>query len=153
MSKDWGSAHYRIANYVILRDKISGKEFVVFNTHLDHVSEQARVNGIQVVLNKIAEFGGLPAMLMGDFNAKPSSETISFTKTSFDDAHDIAISKDEGATYHAWGTKINNERIDFIMLSKGDAAVSEYRILNNYHEEEKAYSSDHTSIYIKMQFN
>ena len=44
MSKDWGSAHYRICIYVILKDVASGKEFVVFNTHLDHKSTEARVN-------------------------------------------------------------------------------------------------------------
>ncbi|MBQ5708214.1 MAG: hypothetical protein IIV69_08085 [Peptococcaceae bacterium] len=61
MSKDWGSACYRVCGYVILTDKASGKDFVVFNTHLDHVSDEARIKGIQVVLDKIAQFGGLPA--------------------------------------------------------------------------------------------
>ncbi len=153
MSKDWGSAHYRVANYVILRDKASGNEFIVFNTHLDHVSDTARINGIKVVLDKIAEFGNLPAMLMGDFNAKPSSETITSTKDSFDDAHDIASEADEGPTYHAWGTQPNRERIDYIMISKDTATVSEYRVLDNYDKENEAYSSDHASIYIKLQFN
>ena len=46
MSKDWGAAHYRICSYVILKDNTTGKEFVVFNTHLDHESEEARINGI-----------------------------------------------------------------------------------------------------------
>ncbi len=66
MSKDWGSSHYRICSYVILKDNASGNEFVVFNTHLDNVSDEARINGIQVVLDKIKEFGSRPAILMGD---------------------------------------------------------------------------------------
>ena len=150
MSKDWGAAHYRIATYVIFKDRASGREFVVFNTHLDHVSEEARINGIQVVLDKIEEFGGLPAFLMGDLNAYPDEETILFTHESFDDAHVIAENKDEGATFHKWGTKKNDndKRIDYIMISKGDAVVSEYRIVNNLHGD--AYSSDHSSIYIKV---
>ena len=41
MSKDWDSACYRICSYVILKEKQTGLEFVVFNTHLDHVSEEA----------------------------------------------------------------------------------------------------------------
>ena len=150
MSKDWGAAHYRIATYVILKDKESGEQFVVFNTHLDHVSEEARINGIQVVLDKIEEFGGLTAFLMGDLNAYPDEQTIIFTHESFDDAHVIAKSKDEGATFHKWGTKKNDnsKRIDYIMISKGDAIVNEYRIVNNKHGD--AYSSDHSSIYIKV---
>ena len=150
MSKDWGAAHYRIATYVILKDRASGREFVVFNTHLDHVSEEARINGIQVVLDKIEEFGGLPAFLMGDLNAYPDEETILFTHDSFDDAHVIAEKRDDGATFHKWGTKAdgNDKRIDYIMISKGDAIVNEYRIVNNKHGD--AYSSDHSSIYIKV---
>lgn len=153
MSKDWGAAHYRIATYVILKDRASGREFVVFNTHLDHVSEEARINGIQVVLDKIEEFGGLPAFLMGDLNAYPDEETILFTHDSFDDAHVIAENRDDGATFHKWGTKAdgNDKRIDYIMISKGDATVSEYRIVNNKHGD--TYSSDHYSIYIKVKLN
>lgn len=153
MSKDWGSAHYRVCTYLILRDKISGDEFVVFNAHLDHASEEARINGIQVVLDKIDEFGGRPAFLMGDLNAHPDEETIIFTHESFDDAHVIAEEKDEGATYHKWGTKPNNndDRIDYIMISKGDATVHEYRIVNNLHGD--AYSSDHSAIYVKVTLN
>lgn len=149
MSKDWGSAHYRICIYVILRDKASGQEFVVFNTHLDHVSDEARIEGIKVVLDKIAEFGDLPAFLMGDLNAEPDSKTILSTKDAFDDAHDIADVADDGATFHKWGTKLNNDRIDYIMISKDKSIVSEYRIVNNCHDG--VYSSDHSSIYIKVK--
>ena len=147
MSKSWNSSHYRIAVYVILREIESGREFVVFNTHLDNVSDEARINGIAVVLDKIAEFGNIPAFLMGDLNAEPDSTTIQSTKESFDDAALIAESADEGATYHAWGTEPDHERIDYVMISRGDADVSEYRIVNNLHDG--VYSSDHASIYIK----
>ncbi len=149
MSKDWGAAHYRVCTYIILRDKATGDEFIVFNTHLDHVSDEARINGIRVVLDKIAEFGGRTSFLMGDLNAEPDSETIESTKESFDDAHNIATVADEGATYHAWGTKFYRERIDYIMISKDKATVSEYRIVNNLHGD--AYSSDHAAIYIKVK--
>lgn len=149
MSKDWGAAHYRICTYIILKDKSNGNEFIVFNTHLDHVSDEARIEGIRVILNKIAEFGGRPAFLMGDMNAKPSSLTIQSTKDAFDDAHDIALLADEGPTYHKWGTQLDRERIDYIMISKGISEVSEYRIVDNCHNG--VYSSDHSSIYIKVK--
>ena len=149
MSKDWGAAHYRICTYIILKDKSNGNEFIVFNTHLDHVSDEARIEGIKVVLDKIAEFGDRPAFLMGDMNAKPSSLTIQSTKDAFDDAHDIALLADEGPTYHKWGTQLDRERIDYIMISKGISEVSEYRIVDNCHNG--VYSSDHSSIYIKVK--
>ena len=77
-----------------------------------------------MVLDKIAEFGDRPAFLMGDMNAKPSSLTIQSTKDAFDDAHDIALLADEGPTYHKWGTQLDRERIDYIMISKGISEVS-----------------------------
>ena len=149
MSKDWGSEHYRICVYVILRDIESGKEFAVFNTHLDHTSDLARINGIKVVLDKISEFGNLPAYLMGDLNAKENSETILSTKESFDDAKLIAEKTDDSPTFHSWGQAADPRRIDYIMISKGDAEVYEYGVVNNLHGD--AYSSDHSSIYIKTK--
>ena len=149
MSKDWGSEHYRICVYVILRDLDTGKEFAVFNTHLDHTSDLARINGIQVVLDKITEFGDIPAYLMGDLNAKENSETIQSTKDNFDDAKLIAGKTDDSPTFHGWGEAADPRRIDYIMISKGDAEVIEYGVLNNLHDE--GYSSDHNAIYIKTK--
>ena len=147
MSKDWGSEHYRICVYVILKDLTTGKEFAVFNTHLDHTSDLARINGIKVVLDKITEFGDIPAYLMGDLNAKEDSETIQSTKDSFDDAYKIAEKSDDSPTFHGWGEAADPRRIDYIMISKGDAEVSEYAVIDNLHGD--IYSSDHSAIYIK----
>lgn len=149
MSKDWDSAHYRICIYVILKDISSGKEFVVFNTHLDHKSYDARVNGIQVVIDKIAEFGNIPAYLMGDLNAEEDSKTIEFTKERFDDSMRISPITEETVTYHNWGNAEVSKRIDYIMVSKNGIDVLEYHVLDNCHSG--VYSSDHASIYIKTQ--
>ena len=149
MSKDWGSEHYRICVYVILRDVVTDKQFAVFNTHLDHTSDEARINGIAVVLDKIAEFGDLPAYLMGDMNAKENSKTIESTKDSFDDANKISVITEDTATFHGWGKAADPRRIDYILISKGDAEVYEYHVVNNLHDG--IYSSDHASIYIKTK--
>ena len=149
MSKDWGSEHYRICVYVILSDLKTGKEFAVFNTHLDHTSDLARINGIQVVLDKIAEFGDVSSYLMGDMNAKEDSKTMLSTHDSFDDAKIIATVTEDTPTFHGWGDAADPRRIDYILISKNDADVLEYHVVNNLHE--KGYSSDHSSIYIKTK--
>ena len=151
MSKDWGSEHYRICVYVILKELSTGNEFAVFNTHLDHVSDEARINGIKVVLDKISEFGDLPAILMGDLNAKDDTETMQAAYESFDDSMKIAEVSDAAPTYHNWGNLANAKRIDYILTGKGDATVSEYHVLDNCHNG--IYSSDHSSIYAKIKFN
>ena len=149
MSKDWGSEHYRICVYLRLRETESGREFLVFNTHLDHTSDLARINGIAVVLDKIAEFGDIPAYLMGDLNAKENSKTIQSTKDNFDDAKLISPITEDTATFHGWGEAEDPRRIDYILISKGDAEVYEYHVVNNLHGD--IYSSDHASIYIKTK--
>ena len=147
MSKDWGSEHYRIAVYVLLRDRTTGKEFAVFNTHLDNKSEEARINGIKVVLDKIKELGDVPAYLFGDLNATENSETIRSTLSDFLDSTKIAPVTENTPTYHGWGNAEVAKRIDYILVSRGDANVSEYHVLDNNHDG--VYSSDHSSIYIK----
>ncbi len=147
MSKDWGSEHYRICIYVVLREIASGKEFAVFNTHLDHTSNEARINGIQVVLDKIEKFGDIPAFLMGDMNAKENSETMEYAYESFDDAKLISPITEDTPTFHGWGEAEDPRRIDYILISKGDAEVLEYHVINNLHDGE--YASDHSPIYIK----
>ena len=48
---------------------MAGKEFHVYNTHLDHKFEQARAAQLQVIMKHIAEHTqDAPTFLMGDFN-------------------------------------------------------------------------------------
>ena len=100
-------------------------------------------------MEKIRELGSLPSILMGDLNATPESETILSTNEAFDDAAVLAQTRDSGATYHAFGKEPDRERIDYFLLSKGDFAVSEYRIVDNGRSGE--YSSDHAPIYIRLR--
>ena len=147
MSKDWNSACYRVCSYVKLRQLNTNKEFVVFNTHLDHVSDEARINGIKVVLDKINELGDVPSYLMGDLNAKPNSKTLKSVYEFFEDGQVVADITTDGATYQKWGEKLNNERIDYIVSSIGKTNIYEYGIVDTLYEG--VYPSDHFPIYIK----
>ena len=147
MSKDWNSACYRVCSYVKLRQLNTNKEFVVFNTHLDHVSDEARINGIKVVLDKINELGDVPAYLMGDLNAKPNSKTLKSVYKFFEDGQVVADITTDGATYQKWGEKLNSERIDYIVASIGKTNIYEYGIVDTLYDG--VYPSDHFPIYIK----
>ena len=61
----------RIALWVILKDKLTQKEILVINTHLDHISEAARQEGMSVLLeelkDKIEQFN---TVILGDFNSE-----------------------------------------------------------------------------------
>lgn len=149
MSKDWGAAHYRICSYVILTEKESGKDFVVFNTHLDHVSDEARIKGIQVVLDKIAQFGGMPAVIMGDFNALEGSETYKSATEHFLDAQYAAAETMEGHTYQNWGNPEKFKRLDYFMISKEGWTARRYAIVQPVHDG--VYVSDHCPIVVELE--
>ena len=144
MSKDWGSACYRICSYARLKDNSSEKEFVIFNTHLDHVSDEARIKGIQVVLNKIEEFGSIPAILMGDLNAVEDSETYRSATTNFDDVKYQTENTMTSCTFQNWGTELDRECIDYILTSKGDFEVDSYKVITDTYDGD--YTSDHFPI-------
>ena len=148
MSKDWGAAHYRICSYVILTDKASGKDFVVFNTHLDHVSDEARINGIRVVLDKIRAFGSLPAVIMGDLNALEGSATYISATENFLDARYAAEETTDSYTYQNWGNMENSQRIDYFMVSKTGFGIHRYSVLTHTHDG--VYASDHCPIVLTL---
>ena len=82
--KSWKTACPRIATWGLFKDKKTGKEFIYYNTHLDHVSELARINGIKLLVKHAKENAkGKPLIISGDFNAKPTSETYATAKDSY----------------------------------------------------------------------
>lgn len=148
MSKDWGAMCYRICSYAILLEKDSGKKLVVFNTHLDHVSDEARINGIGVVLDKIKQFGSLPSIIMGDFNATEDSKTYKAATKNFDDAKYKTDKTQKGATYQGFGEALDSENIDYFMISKTEIKVNEYKIITKTYDG--VYTSDHFPIYLNI---
>ena len=149
MSKSWGAQYNRVCSYVILTDKASGEDFVVFNTHLSHVSDEARINGIGVVLDKIAEFGSLPAVIMGDFNALEGSVTYNNVTENFIDAQKVAEKTSDSHTYQNWGNPEKFQRIDYFMVSKTGFKVNSYNVLSGIHDG--VYSSDHCPITLEVE--
>ena len=149
MSKGWGAACYRVCSYVILKQKSDGRDLVVFNTHLDHVSEEARINGIRLVLQKIEQFGGMPAVIMGDLNATENSETYRSATALFLDAKYQTDDSDSGATYQNFGAATEGENIDYFLISKTGIDVLQYRVLRDTYDG--VYPSDHFPIRLEMK--
>lgn len=144
MSKDWGAACYRICTYVILEDIKSEKQFVIFNTHLDHISDKARINGIAVVLDKIEKFGSLPSLIMGDFNCEEDSETYRAVTENFLDAKYQTENTMTSCTYQNFGKALDRNCIDYFMISKEGFKVNSYKVSTDTYDG--VYASDHFPI-------
>ncbi len=76
-SKSWNTACTRICTYGTFLDKTTKNIFVFANTHLDHVSAKAQLNGIRLIIKRLKAIPGhLPVIVTGDFNAFPDSPPV-----------------------------------------------------------------------------
>lgn len=68
-SKSWDAAITRVASWGTFRDLKSNKEFLMINTHFDHIGVEARKNSaalLKQMAGKIAK--DFPLVITGDFN-------------------------------------------------------------------------------------
>lgn len=153
ISKGWDAAYNRICTYGLFKDKITKRQFWVFNTHLDHVGDEARTKGIELILKKIKEVNSknYPVIFMGDFNSEPESERIINLKRDMDDARTISKQQPFGPSGTFNGFNHNEavpKLIDYIFLSKNNFEVLKYAILSD--SKDLKYPSDHFPVYIEI---
>lgn len=153
MSKSWGASEYRICSYVILFDKKNKLEIAIFNTHLDHKSEEAQIKGIEIIYNKINEMENIPTILLGDFNVTEEMITYDFIRQYFTDTkyEAISYSTGHGSTYQNWGQELGNLPIDYIMVSPQVFLVEYYEILEQTYSG--VYPSDHFPVWVELKSN
>ncbi len=77
-SRGWDAALPRVASWLTLRDRRTGHEFLMVNTHFDHMGPEARLESAHLMTRKIDELarvGGArrPVIFTGDFNCRPDS--------------------------------------------------------------------------------
>ena len=69
-SMSWGTACTRICSWVLLRDRQTGLCLCFANTHTDHQSAEARLEGMRLIIRRMGEFApsGTPVIFTGDHN-------------------------------------------------------------------------------------
>lgn len=152
-SKGWDAAIVRICTWVRLYDKWNKKEFMVFNTHYDHVGVQARIESAKLIKKKIQEIAPkLPVVLTGDLNVTPETEAIATIKTFLSDTKEVSIEPAYGpeGTFNSfkWNAPLK-EKIDYIFVNKG-FKVQKFGVLSD--SKDKRYPSDHLPIMARLFF-
>ncbi len=72
----WDAACVRIATWAIFTDRTTGVRFLHLNTHLDHRGIHAQLESVKLLQTFLAnQHPTLPAIITGDFNCTPGSET------------------------------------------------------------------------------
>ncbi len=151
-STSWGSSFPRICTYVVLEELSTGSTFAVFNSHLDHKSEEARLNSIQMVVDKIAELGDIPAIFMGDFNGSESSSVYSEATNYFIDAKYQAAETMSSPSFNGFGTVAADDMawlLDYCFYTENDFTALSYQILNT--TANGTYRSDHYPLVCTLQ--
>ena len=141
--KSWKTACPRIATWGLFKDKKTGKEFIYYNTHLDHVSELARINGIKLLVKHAKENAkGKPLIISGDFNAKPTSETYATAESLLNNTEKVSLTPHVGPvqTFHGFGRYVRDYPIDFIFVSD-DIQVFFHKTIDTKFPE--GFPSDH----------
>ncbi|RFT14783.1 MAG: endonuclease/exonuclease/phosphatase family protein [Candidatus Saccharicenans subterraneus] len=153
-SRGWDAACERIVTWAIFREKRSGRKLVFFNTHFDHVGQEARRQSAGLLLNKIKELAGnLPVIVSGDFNATPDSEPVRIILDNgllVDSRGSAAAVAGPSWSFHGFGRVPEEERqlIDFIFTSH-HFRVLEYQ--NIFEEIGDTYYSDHNPVLVRLR--
>lgn len=154
-SSSWGSAFPRICTWGIFSLKEQGDlKFAVYNTHLDHISDLARLNGAHVIKERLRkQFANhpMPVILMGDLNAEPDSPVIQYLRDNANEAAivDVSTTLTEPIckTFHAFREDTSGESIDYIFVSP-DITVEQVTVDRTKHLGK--YPSDHFPVIARL---
>jgi len=153
ISVGWDAALERICTYGLFKDRITKKEFWVFNTHFDHIGVIAREKSSGLILKRIKKINrqSLPVILMGDFNSIPNSPPVKEIITELSDALQISLQKLHGprGTFNGFNEGLSIEkRIDYIFTK--NLKVLSYTHVNDRLENNR-HISDHLPVMIKIK--
>lgn len=157
-SKSWDAAITRLVTWVKFKDKRGGKAFFAFNTHFDHIGQEARRQSARMLLERIHQMAGnMPVVLTGDFNAKPTDDPIKILTDGAALLHvqdTKALSRQPhygpDGTFNGWKAKeVDNEPIDYIFIRNGVQVLQHATLSQSW---EGRFSSDHFPVFAVLQF-
>lgn len=149
-TKGWDAACYRTVTIACFRDRQSGKEFQYLNTHLDHVGQTARAEGVKLIVNSLKESSiadNIPVIVGGDMNSTIEDKIFqSFYGVNMKPARELTKKTSHVDTYNAYG-KEKSALIDHFFVR--NVKVKQFRTLDgNYGVP---YISDHYPIEMVME--
>ena len=126
---------------------IETESFVFASTHLDHISDSARMVQAQTITSWMEERyadSRKPVILSGDFNDSPDSDVLSYLSENWN------IISEQAPTFPSRGPRAC---IDFIMLLRNKAAskVLDTKVCTEFESGDVEEASDHLPLYAKLK--
>lgn len=149
VSTGWDAALPRICTWARFAERTGARDFLVFNTHFDHVGKQARINSVDVILRMVDSLSpdGLPYVVMGDLNLTPETEPLRKLSAAMTDTYGAAdISLGPEGTFTGFRHDVPaTRRIDYVFVSGSPRVeVSRYAVLTD--AIDGRYPSDHLPV-------
>ncbi len=161
-SLGWGAACYRTCSFAALVEKTTGRLVLAFNTHLDHVSDAARLEGAKVVATRMKAleekyknkgYEDIAQCVLGDFNCTPNTSPHSAFTGFITNSSTVAenmISPASTNTFTGYASWKGNAVIDYVYVDNLDLDVISYQVCN-----ENVYGgfvSDHFAVQTVVAF-
>lgn len=146
-----GAGCIRICTWAKLRDRLTGREYVHVNTHYDHVSEEARVQGALIVTKYISEnFADVPVVFTADMNTDEKGEAYATMTGNLTDARFAAKDCVTYGTFHAGKDPSlrADYYIDFVLFSDAFEAAAYRTVTKGVNSR---FTSDHFPIYADLK--
>ncbi len=151
-SKSWDAAITRVLTRGKFKDKKTGKEFLYFNTHFDHIGKEARKNSAWIIVKAIKDenITNLPVLVTGDFNSQPTEDPYKTIATSdvVVDARPADSTQGTFCTFNVNGPPCT--LIDYIFHSK-NAKKASYKVITD--NDGTNYPSDHLPVMAEFTFD
>ena len=142
-SLSWGSAFPRLTTFGLFQEEGRAEPFYFINTHLDHVSPEARLQGARMIRDYFKPLGR-PMILAGDFNEPPEQavyrELILAGGPFIDTWRAFHAPGEEATSQHYFDGKPRGARIDWILVTP-DFRVRRVAIVTD--NRDNRYPSDH----------
>lgn len=135
-SSAWDSACVRLAVWMRLEEKASGRQLRLVNTHLDHVSQKARENQARVINGEAKAWPEeYPQILCGDMNCDAANKAIDvLRRDGWRDTYAAVHGEGEpGHTFHGFlGPNYDSDigKMDWVFC-RGDIEVDAAEIIRD----------------------
>jgi endonuclease/exonuclease/phosphatase family metal-dependent hydrolase len=146
----WGARGWRTATWVALKDTVTNNLLFVCNTHLDHRSQPARIEGARLLANIVKEQSGLNVgFLIGDFNINSIATVLpELFRTPFSMKNAQQIARSIVGPVH---TFIPGAVIDYFIINNAQLVkVIRYEVID--FQRGGLTPSDHRAVIIDVEF-
>ena len=119
ISTGWDAALPRICTYAQLKERASARQFWHFNTHFDHMGQEARAESATLIIREIKRLTEPESAVVvtGDFNAQPQELPIMRMKEAMIDPLDQLELKGPMGTFSGFQLDAPlDRRIDYIFV-------------------------------------